>query len=162
MGEIKTRALTMEDLKVWGIFAHNYSDTTIRRLVSNTTIFYEGFDTYMEAKINKNEAYMAVDGPSKECVGIISFSRNHNRITFFGVSEQVDFEYVGSKLIEICFEKLNCTKPISVNVLDGEFEPLLKEKKLFEKYGFSEYDNTICEAGVPATMMRYTPNKCEI
>jgi len=43
------------------------------------------------------------------------------------VSED-DFESMGSKLIDMALERLDISNDISVNVLRGDFGPLLKEK----------------------------------
>lgn len=155
----KIRALTMGDLQTWLNFAHDISDKIVEKLVPDISIFFEGFDTYMEIKIKQNEAYMAVDEFSERCMGVIAFSKKHNRITFFGVSELSDFEVLGSKLIELALEQLDCSRDITANVLKGDFEQLFKEKKLYEKYRFIEYDSTIFEAGVPAYIMKRSPHK---
>jgi hypothetical protein len=55
-----------------------------KKIISDISIVYEGFDIYMEAKIKQNEAYMAVNEASQECAGIIAFSKKHNRIIFWG------------------------------------------------------------------------------
>ncbi|MBZ9687351.1 hypothetical protein G9F72_013545 [Clostridium estertheticum] len=44
-----------------------------KKLVPNIDIFYEGFDIYMNAKIKQNEAFRAVNGDSKQCMGIAAF-----------------------------------------------------------------------------------------
>jgi len=111
----------------------------------------------MEAKIKQNEAFMAVDESTRQCAGIIAFSKKNNRITFFGVSEASDLISVGSKLINKVLEQLDTSKDITANVLRGDIEPLLKEKKLYQQYGFVVYNNSIYEAGVPACMMKLHP-----
>lgn len=157
MEKIDVRTMTLDDLHIWEKFAHDISDNIVKKLVPDISIFYEGFDSYMEAKIKQNEVYMAVYESAKLCAGIIAFSKNNNRITFFGVSESSDFECVGSKLIDIVLGQLDTSKDITANVLRGDFEPLLKEKKLYQQYGFVEYNNSIYEAGVPACMMKLYP-----
>jgi len=161
MSRIDIRSMTLDDLQIWEKFAHNISDNVVKRLIPDISIFYEGFDSYMDAKIKQNEAYIAIDEFTEQCAGIIAFSKKNNRITFFGVSEDFDFESIGSNLIDIALEKLDISSDITVNVLRGDFEPLLKEKRLYERYGFIEYDNTIYEAGVPACMMKL-PAKSKI
>lgn len=154
MGRINIRSMTLDDMQIWEKFAHNISDNVVKKLIPDISIFYEGFDSYMDAKIKQNEAFIAVDKLTEQCAGIIAFSKKNNRITFLGVSEDFDFESIGSKLIDMALERLDILNDISVNVLRGDFEPLVKEKKLYERYGFTEYDNTIYEAGVPASLMK--------
>jgi GNAT superfamily N-acetyltransferase len=143
----------MEDKYIWLGLAHE-TDKNVRDIITDIGIFYEGFDKYMEAKIIQNEAYMAVDKISTQCIGIVAFSKKYNRITFLGVSEKYDFDKIGFKLIEYTLPKLDNTKDISTNVFKGNHERLLQVKHLYEKFGFVEYDNTIFEAGVPACMMK--------
>ena len=128
MGKIDMRSMTLDDFQIWEKFAHDISDNIVKKLVPDISIFYEGFYSYMETKIKQNEVYMAVDKSTKLCAGIIAFSKKNNRITFFGVSEASDFESVGSKLIDIVLKQLDTSKDITVNVLRGDFEPLIKEK----------------------------------
>lgn len=154
MEKIDIRTMRLDDLHIWEKFAHDISDSIVKKLVPDISIFYEGFYSYMDAKIKQNEAYMAVCEATKQCAGIIAFSRKNNRITFFGVSEASDFINIGSKLIDIALGQLDVSKDITANVLRGDCELLLKEKKLYHQYGFVEYDNTIYEAGVPACMMK--------
>ncbi|MBZ9687352.1 hypothetical protein G9F72_013550 [Clostridium estertheticum] len=55
-------------------------------------------------------------------------------------------------------KQLDYSKHISANILRGDLEPLLKEKLLYQKFGFVEFDNSIFEAGVPACMIQLSPN----
>lgn len=150
------RPVTMDDWQIWINLAHE-GDKIVKDLISDISIFYEGFDKYMEVKIKQNEAYMATDESTGKCMGIVAFSIRYNRITFFAVSEVFDLEKAGSKLIEFALNKLDCTKEISVNILKGNHEALLKEKELFQRFKFIEYDDSIYEAGVPACMMKRYP-----
>jgi hypothetical protein len=151
------RKLTLNDCETWLKLAYE-SDKIIRKLIPNSDVFYEGFDLYMDAKIQKNEAYMVVDENLNQCMGVVAFSKTYNRITFLGVFELHDFRSVGSKLIHFALKQLDCSKPISVNVLKGSIQPLLEERQLYEAFGFVEYNNSIVEAGVPACMFRLYPN----
>lgn len=157
MDNIIIQKLSFDDCQIWLNLAHE-ADKIVQNLIQDINIFYEGFDLYMNSKIQKNEAYMAINDNSKQCMGIVAFSRTYNRITFLGVFEAFDFIRVGSKLVDFSLKQLDCSKHITVNVLKGELEPLQKEKHLYETFGFIEYDNSIFEAGVPACMLRLSPN----
>jgi len=146
----------MDDWQTWLELAHE-SDELIGKLIPDISTFYDGFDDYMKAKIRQNEAFMAVDRLSGRCLGIVAFSKSHNRITFLGVSKNNDFHIIGSKLLEVALNQLNNTKEISVTVLKSDFEPITKERTLYERFSFTEYDNTILEAGVPACLMKRPP-----
>lgn len=160
ISRVKLKILSVEDKGVWLDFAHRVSDKIIRTLIPDTAVFYEGFDEYMESKIRKMEAYIALDEQTNDCAGIIAFSKSHNKITFFGVSESYDFDLVGKRLISSVLDKLDSSKDITANVLKGDFTQLLNEKKIYEKYGFICVDDSIYEAGVPAYMMKlYSKNR---
>lgn len=157
MNKIIIQKLSFDDCQIWLNLAHE-ADKIVQKLIPDINIFYEGFDLYMNSKIQKNEAYMVVNDDSKKCMGIVAFSRTYNRITFLGVFELFDFIGVGSKLVDFALKQLDCSKPISANVLKGDIEPLQKERQLYETFGFIEYDNSIFEAGVPACMFRLSLN----
>jgi hypothetical protein len=74
----------------------------------------------MAAKIKQHEAFMAMDRMSEKCLGIVAFSKNHNRITFIGVTQDADFQKVGGKLMEVALNQLDNTKEITVNVLRAD------------------------------------------
>jgi hypothetical protein len=159
MDNIEFRFMTHDDLGIWLSFAHDTSDNIIKELTPDIEAFYEGFDKYMESKITKQEAYMAIDRFSKNCVGIVAFSQSNNRITFLGISGSVDFEFVGTRLMDIAFEKLDSSKEISANVLIGDYESLRQEKRLYEKYGFIASNDYTFEANVPAYLLKRYPTK---
>lgn len=150
------RAVTIDDMQAWLNLAHE-SDELISKLTSGISTFYEGFNDYMMVKIRQNEAFMAVDRPSQRCLGIVAFSKNHNQITFLGVSKNNDFQKIGSKLMDVALNQLDNTKEISVNVLKSNSEPIKQEHNLYESLGFTEFDNTIFESGVPARLMKRPP-----
>ena len=150
----------MEDRQAWLILAHE-SDEIVSRLIPDIATFFGGFYDYMDAKIRQNEAFMAEDRISKRCQGIVGFSKKHNRITFLGVAKNRDFQKIGSKLIVFALNQLDNSREISVNVLKSDSEPIKQERKLYESLGFTEHDNTIFEAGVPACMMKRPPTAIE-
>jgi ribosomal protein S18 acetylase RimI-like enzyme len=147
------RTVTMDDRQAWLALAHE-SDEIVSRLIPDIAIFFGGFDDYMRAKIGQNEAFMAEDRMSKRCLGIVAFSQKHNRITFLGVAKNRDFKKIGSKLMAVALNQLDNSREISVNVLKSDSEPIKQERLLYESLGFTEYDNTIFEAGVPACLMK--------
>ena len=150
------RAVTTDDVQTWLNLAHE-SDELVSKLTSDISTFYEGFNDYMMAKIRQNEAFMAVDRMSERCLGIIAFSKNHNRITFLGVTKDANFQIIGSKLLETALNQLDNAKEISANVFRSDLEPIIQERSLYESFGFTEYDNTIFEAGIPACLMKKPP-----
>ena len=75
MEKTDIRTMTLDDLHIWKKFAHDISDSIVKKLVPDISIFYEGFDSYMETKIKQNEVYMAVYESTKLCAGIIVFQK---------------------------------------------------------------------------------------
>ena len=94
---------------------------------------------------------MAVERANTDCLSIIAFSRNNNRITFFGVSHKAHFESFSKLLIDYALSHLDTNKRITVNVIKSDAEILCKERKVFSNYGFI-YSNSEIENGVPIDM----------
>ncbi|MEE8414009.1 MAG: GNAT family N-acetyltransferase [Dehalococcoidales bacterium] len=126
-------------------------------LISDISIFYEGFNDYMTAKITQDEAFMAQDRMSGHCLGIVAFSKRNNRVSYFGVSNNTDFELVGLKLLEVALNHLDATREVSANVLKSDLASVKQERNIYKRYGFIERDNNVMEAGVPACLMTKPP-----
>jgi predicted GNAT family N-acyltransferase len=152
------RAVTTDDIPVWLALAHE-SDEIVSELIPDIATFYKGFDDYVAAKIKQHEAFMATDRISEKCLGIVAFSKKHNRITFLGITKDTDFQKTGSKLMEVALNQLDNTKEISVNVLKSDAEEIKQERTLYERFSFVESDNRIVENGIAARQMKMTPKK---
>jgi diadenosine tetraphosphate (Ap4A) HIT family hydrolase/predicted GNAT family N-acyltransferase len=150
------RALTTDDIPAWLALAYE-ADEIVSELLPDIDKFYEGFDDYMADKIDRHEAFMAEDRISGACMGIIAFSRNNNRITFLGVTQDADFQIVGGKLMEIALNQLDNSREITANILKSDEAVVKQERALYERFGFLESDNAIIEAGVPAIQMKRPP-----
>ncbi|HLB27830.1 MAG TPA: GNAT family N-acetyltransferase [Dehalococcoidales bacterium] len=149
------RAVTLGDTQAWLDLSHEWDDI-VAQLIQDTSVFYEGFDDYMSAKIKQNEAFIAVDRPSGCCLGIVAFSKKNNRISYLGVAKKADFQLVGSKLIEIALNQLDARRETTTTVLKSDLAPVRLERGLYESYGFTECD-TVLEAGIPACLMKKSP-----
>lgn len=147
------RAATLDDRHAWLDLAHE-SDGLIGRLVTDITAFYEGFEEYMTRKIGQHEAFIAIDRVSSQYLGIIAFSKNHNRISFLGLTGSADFQSVGSKLLETALERLDNTREISVNVLKCGAGIIKRECNLYRLFGIIESGDVASEAGIPAGVMK--------
>jgi hypothetical protein len=136
-------------------------DCYVQELVSDLTEWYEGsetsisFDKYMQAKISKNEAFMATD-ESGGCFGITAISKTNNNITFFGISHNYDFYKVGSLLLDHALSILNATATIKTNIIKSDAEQIQKQRTLLEKYGFV-FSHDDLENGVPVSCMKKSP-----
>ncbi len=145
------QSINEKDIPIWLALARE-SETIVKELIPDVNIFYEGFDAYMLAKIQQREAFMALR-PDTGCVGIVAFSRRHNRITYLGVSEGYSYLEVGSHLLEFALQQLDVSKEITSTVLKGSHPRLSEERQLYECYSFHAGEDTI-EAGVLAMVMK--------
>ena len=149
---MKIRLVNNTDMPTWMALSQEY-DCNVRELVSDLSEWYDGNDTsptfgdYMNSKINKQEAFMAVD-TSDSCLGIIAISIKNNRITFYGVSHKSDFQSVGSTLMETALEKLDDSKPICINEIISNSPQIQKIRDLIHAFGF-EYSCDSIENSVP-------------
>jgi hypothetical protein len=156
-----TRLVTKDDIQAWLDLAHE-GDRIIGELIPDISVFYKGFDEYMQARIKKNEAFMVVDTGSGQCAGIAAFSRKSNRISFLGVSGEADFPAVGSKLLETVLGRLDTGKEITVNVIKSDDKFIKQERQLYTDYGFVEDEAEVFESGVPVCLMKKPPVKKQI
>lgn len=101
------------------------------------------FLDYMKSKIAKNEALIAIDLATSSCMGIIGFSRAHNRITWFGVYAMHQGKGVGSKLLRTTLDELNRNKEISVETYREDYKPGLTARNVYKKFGFIEVENDL-------------------
>ncbi|MHB8104611.1 MAG: GNAT family N-acetyltransferase [Dehalococcoidales bacterium] len=152
------RALTKKDIPDWLALAHE-GDDVVRGLNADIIVFYEGFDEFMARKIEQHEASMAADSITGRCLGIVAFSKNHNRITFLGVFKNADFQKVGRKLMETALNQLDDTKEITVNVIKSAAIIIKKERALYERFRFFVSTETVKENGVHVVQMKLIPGK---
>ena len=149
-----------EDASKWMLLSKEYDDY-VREVAPDLTEWYEGgdtsisFDDYREAKISKNEVFMAVDEWG-ECCGIIAISRRNNNITFFGTFHKYDVLSVGDFLIRHAISELDTNKSIRINELKSNVEQIQKIYTLLEKFGFI-YQGGVLENGVPVNCMVKNP-----
>ena len=147
------RALNEKDIPAWLALAHE-SDDVIARMIPDIAVFYDSFNEYMARKIKQREAFMATDVLTRKCLGIIAFSRTHNRITFLGITKKADFSVIGTKLMEFALKQLDSSKEITANVLKSTAGIFQKEQSLYKRFGFVETDNITMENGIPARQMK--------
>jgi predicted GNAT family N-acyltransferase len=147
------KALTQDDIPVWLRLASEGNEA-VSKLIPDISVFYDGFDEYMNSKIKHHEAFMAVDIELNRSLGIVAFSQKHNRISFIGISKDADFQEVGGKLMEVALDNLDKSKEITANVLDSGTGIFLKERSLYESFGFEKTPNKVIENGIKAVEMK--------
>lgn len=120
------------------------------------------FLAYIQSKISKNEALIAIDMSTSSCLGIIGFSRTHNRISWFGVYEIQRGKGVGSKLLRIALDELDRSKEISVETFRSDYAKGAAAKHVYRKFGFVDVDNDLVDKlGNPICKMVLYPFKEE-
>ena len=154
---MKIKIVDYSDIPHWVELSKEY-DRYILELVPNLTEWYEGngdtsisFVKYIDSKISKGEAFMAIDD-NDECRGIVAISIANNRITFLGVSLKFDFMDVGVFLLEHALSQLDIRSDITTNIVKSNAESFQKEHELFCKYGFI-FSHDGLENGVPVSCM---------
>lgn len=101
------------------------------------------FTSYAQSKISKYEALTAVDYVSGCNMGFIGFSRKHNRITWFGVSEKHRGKGAGIRLLKTALRQLDHRRPITVETFPEGYKPGVPAKNLYRKIGFVETDSNL-------------------
>jgi len=158
--EVKTRLVDNTDIPKWMALSQEY-DCYVRELVTDLTEWYDGNETsiafgdYMDSKINKQEAFMAVDA-TDGCLGIIAVSKSNNRITFFAVSHKADFQTAGHELLKYALKSIDNSKPISINQITSTSPHIQKHRDLYNDFGFY-YSCDSVENGVPVNTFVKTP-----
>jgi len=157
---MKMKNVEPSDIPVWTALSQEY-DRYVKELVSDLTEWYEGnaesisYTDYMNAKIQKNEAFMATD-KSSICCGIIAISKTNNRITFFAVSHHCDFTEAGKALLTHALSELRTNRDITVNIIKSDAEQIQKQYTLFRQYDFAFFTDGI-ENGVPVNCLKRSP-----
>jgi RimJ/RimL family protein N-acetyltransferase len=160
--EVKTRLVDNTDIPKWMALSQEY-DCYVRELVTDLTEWYDGNETsiafgdYMDSKINKQEAFMAVDA-TDGCLGIIAVSKSNNRITFFAVSHKADFQTAGNELLKYALKSIDNSKPISINQITSTSPHIQKHRDLYNDFGFI-YSCDSVENGVPVNTFIKAPMK---
>jgi GNAT superfamily N-acetyltransferase len=148
------RWATKEDIPAWMKLADN-----VAMIFGNPTMSADkDFHEYMEGKLSKFEALIAVDRMSGECLGIIGFSRTYNRITWFGVFDQYRCKGIGTRLLSTALRQLDNTKDITVETYRDDYPAGIPARKVYHKAGFVDVDNTIFDhLGNPRCKMVIAP-----
>ena len=145
------KCMEPQDISQWRSLSKSY-DKYARRLIDDLSVFYNGFEEYMASKVAKREAYMVC--LDSLCCGVIAFSKRHNRITFFGIDEKVDFQVIGDYLLETALERLSPLSDITVNVFDSSQEIFRKQEMLLSEKGFVHNGEMTVEEGAAAKVYR--------
>ena len=129
------------DIPAWIQLAEDVSSVFRAPHMSNDPEFL----SYMHSKISKNEALIAVDLPDQNCMGVIGFSKTHNRISWLGVFDMYRGKGIGSHLLDAAIKELDSTKVITVETYRDDYIAGFPAKMLYRKFGFMDTDNTLID-----------------
>lgn len=133
------RWATLEDKPSWIRLADN-----VAIIFGNPTMSTDkDFHNYMDGKLSKYEVLIAIDRMSDTCLGIIVFSRTHNRITWFGVFEQYRGKGIGTRLLSTALRQLDTSKAITVETFRDDYPAGLPSRAVYHKAGFVDIDSKI-------------------
>jgi hypothetical protein len=158
---MQIKPVAMSDIPCWEAISAEY-DKYVMELVDNLDEWYHGnddsmaFSSYMASKIDKEEAFMMMDS-NDICLGIIAFSKQNNRITFFGVTRNADLLTIGNALLSHAFKYLDVTRDISINEIASQDEWLEQHRRLYISYGFAPAGNAL-ENSVPVNVFLKSPS----
>lgn len=143
-----------EDKTAWIQLSDN-----VAQIFGNPTMSTDNdFIHYMDRKLSKFEALIAIDRMSGSCLGIIGFSRTYNHITWFGVFEQYRNKGIGTRLLSTALRQLDNTTAITVETYRDDYLPGLPARAVYHKLGFIDVDNTIFDhLGNPLCKMLMPP-----
>lgn len=148
------RWVTIWDKSVWQRLAG-----TVAELFDSPNMPLEpSFLSYMDAKISKYEALIAVDRMSGEGLGIIGFSRANNRISWFAVFEQHRSKGVGTRLLNTALRHLDNTKDITVDTFCDDCVLGQPARAIYQKAGFAETETITDELGKRRSRMTLAPD----
>lgn len=147
------RHVTIEDIPAWVELAKDVSPIFRAPHMAEDPDFHE----YMHGKVAKYEAFIAVNRVTNSCLGVIGFSKSHNRITWFGVFEKHRGKGVGSKLIKCALNQLDWNREITVETFPDEFSPGAPAKRLYRKFGFDDAAALFDKLGNPISKMVKSP-----
>ena len=105
-----------DDKPAWMELAASVADLFDSPAMSTDKSFHD----YMESKTGKFEALIAVDRMSNTCLGVIGFSRNNNRISWFAVHRGYRGRGIGKKLLDTALRHLDNTREVTVITFPDE------------------------------------------
>jgi len=147
------RWATEADIPDWTMIAESVAEIFGAPGFTQSTSFKE----YMISKIGKFEALAAVDRMSGRCLGFIGFSRQNNRISWFGVSDNERGRGIGSRLLKTALRQLDTAREITVTTFCDGYAPGLPARAVYRKFGFVDKAQIECD-GQPRSLMSHSPS----
>ena len=121
---------------------------TVADLFNNPTMAQDlSFHDYMDRKITSHEALIGIDRMSGACIGIISFSRQKRRISWFAVNPEHRGKGAGKRLLDTALRQMDTNGEISVITFPRDNADGNTARAVYEKAGFTETENFRDEHG---------------
>jgi ribosomal protein S18 acetylase RimI-like enzyme len=118
----------------------------------------KGWHEFVRRKVLQNEALMVRDAEhDNELMGLIAFSHHNNAISWFAVFEKHRGKGVGSKLLAKTLSELNSEIEISVKTFREDNTEGIPARRLYQKYGFRDFDANYIEDGHLGCIMKRPP-----
>ena len=115
----------------------------------------KGFHEFIRRKIARHEALVVCDEKqSDELIGLIAFSHNNNAISWFAVFEKHRGRGIGTRLLAQALNELDSKKEISVITFREDNEAGNPARKLYQKFGFKDFDTNYFHDGHPRCVMK--------
>lgn len=143
-----------EDKPAWQQFA-----AEVATLFNHPTMAVDpDFLAFMDAKIVKHEALMAVDRMTEQRLGVVAFSRGNQHISWFAVSEAKRGMGIGTRLLKTALRHLDNTKEITVVTFRADEPGGLPARAVYQRVGFAETAEQVLDPmGNPRCQMTLPP-----
>ena len=116
------------------------------------------FHEFIQRKIAQHEAFIVRDGEhSTELMGLIAFSHHNNAISWFAIFEKHREKGIGSKLLAYALNELNNKIEITVTTFREDNEAGIPARRLYQKFGFRDFDANYFHDGHPRCVMKRPP-----
>jgi len=118
----------------------------------------KGFHEFIRRKIAQHEAFVIIDREqSNELLGLIAFSHHNNAISWFAVFEKHRRKGIGSKLLAHAINELDRKTEISVTTFREDHKEGIPARRLYQKFGFRDFDTNYYYDGLPRCVMKRPP-----
>lgn len=147
------RWVTTEDIPAWIQLAG-----TVAELFNSPNMAMDkSFHDYMDSKIEKFEALAAIDRMSNRFLGVIGFSRTHNKISWFAVQPDLRGKGIGKLLLGTALRHLDNTKDATVVTFTADNTEGQAARAVYKKAGFVDMGAFTDENGNKRCTMRLSP-----
>ena len=90
-------------------------------------------------------------------MGLIAFPHHNNAISWFAVFEKYRGKGIGSKLLAYALNELNSKIEISVTTFREDNEEGIHARRLYQKFGFRDFDANYFHDGYHRCVMKRPP-----